>query len=160
MATASKAPAAVLDASFVVGFCAKEANKFVGIQAKLDFYAANGWELYAPGVLSGEVMYALCKKRTEQGMPEKDYDDAVLVFTALMQDILPPPRGEVAILARANEIQDGYGCSRTSDSFYIALAEHLQTLGTAELATTDAGMKTQAQSKAPSVIVDLLPVSP
>lgn len=160
MEQASNAPAAVLDASFLVGFCAKESNKFARIKAKLDFYAANGWELYSPGVVAAEVMYALCKKRTEQDMPEDDYRAAVEVFTALMADIHPPPGGEVAILGRAEEIQAGYGCSRMSDSFYLALAERLHTLGRAELATTDTGMKKQAQAKAPLVIVELLPVSP
>lgn len=157
---ASNVSAAVLDASFLVGFCAKESNKFTPIKTRLDFYAANGWVLFAPGVVVGEVMYVLCKKRAEQGMPEKDYRAAVDVFVALMKDIHPPPDGEAALIGRAEQIQDGYGCSRMSDAFYLALAERLQVRGRAELATTDAGMKKQAEAKTPTVTVELLPVTP
>ena len=160
MEPATDVSVAVLDASFIVGFCAKEPNKFPGIKAKLDFYAMNGWLLFAPGVVSGEVMYAFCKKRTEEGMPDDEYRNAVAVFAELMKDIHPPPDGEASLIGQVEEIQEGYGCSRTSDGFYLALAERLQTVASVELATTDAGMKKQAQAKAPSVIVQLLPVTP
>jgi predicted nucleic acid-binding protein len=156
----SNVSAAVLDASFLVGFCAKESNKFPQIKTKLDYYAANGWLLFAPGVTAGEVMYALCKKRTEDGLSDDDYRAAVNVFATLMSEIHPTPGGEASLIGRAEQIHQGYGCSRMSDAFYLALTERLQSFGTAELATTDHGMKTQAHARAPLVRVDVLPVTP
>ena len=160
MVPAADVSVAVLDASFIVGFCAKEPNKFPRIKAKLDFYAAGGWLLFAPGVVSGEVMYALCKKRTDEGLPEDEYRNAVAVFAELMKEVHPPPDGEASLVRQVGAIQDGYGCSRMSDAFYLALAERLQTQATVEVVTTDAGMRKHAATRTPSVNVELLPVTP
>lgn len=63
--TPAKNPAAVLDACFAVGLCAREADKFATTVAKLQAYAAAGWEFHAPNAFIGEVLYVLCKKVDE-----------------------------------------------------------------------------------------------
>lgn len=65
---------------------------------------------------------------------------------------------EAALISRAKEIQDGYGCSRSTDSLHIALAEELVNSGLAEILTFDAGLINQAAKNAPSVKVNLLQV--
>src|SRR5271166_3204870 len=53
--------------------------------------------------------------------------------------------------------RSGYGCSRSADGIYIALAEDLTARGTAELVTFDTGMPNQVAANAPAVTVRLLP---
>lgn len=57
------------------------------------------------------------------------------------------------LVTRAVEIRKTYGCSRSSDSLYIALAESLAGNHSVEIFTLDAGMTNQAAKNAPSVVV-------
>ncbi len=154
---ANKPPSAVVDASLVVGFCAREADKYGNAKARLEFYALNGWQLFAPGVLTGEVIYVLCAKLQKGEITQAEHDQAVQDFTDLMAVVNPPPRGEASLVLRAEQIRLSYGCSRANDSFYLALAEQLRVDGEAEVATFDSGMKNQAQSNSPTVAIELLP---
>ena len=86
------------------------------------------------------------------------YEKAVEDFNDYMAVILTPPAGDVPFIKRASEIRKSYGCSRTSDAIYIALAEELSQNGSVELLTFDAGMVNQAAKNAQSVKVNLLPV--
>lgn len=73
-----------------------------------------------------------------------------------MTSIYPPPNGDRSLIARAERIGADYGCSRSADGIYIALAEELsQTRPTAHL-TFDKELPAQAAQNAPTVIVQLL----
>lgn len=155
---ASKPPAVVVDANLVIGLCAKEANKYSKAKAKLEYYATNGWRLFAPGVVVGEVLYVLCKKQFDGIITAAEYAQAVQDFVALMSKIDPPPLGDASLVARAEQIRANYGCARASDAIYLALAEQLKVDGAAEVVTFDEGMKLQAAANAPTVDVELLEV--
>lgn len=118
-----------------------------------------GWRFYAPGVVISETLYILCQKLQSGSLTAADYDFAIQRFNNLMRGVLPPPQGDPSLVLRAAQIGRGYGCSRSSDSIYIALAEQLTTLGAGELATFDTGIKNHAADAAPTVVVRLLPVA-
>jgi predicted nucleic acid-binding protein len=70
--------------------------------------------------------------------------------------ISPPPGGDAAPAYRAEQIRGSYGCSRSADGLYIALAEKLAQANLTELVTFDAGMQQQSAVAAPNVTVRLL----
>jgi predicted nucleic acid-binding protein len=152
-------PAAVVDACFVIGLCAKEDNKYTAAKAKLDDYANKGWQLFAPGILIGEVLFVLCRKlNDESALDSAEYALALSSFIALMNEIKPPPKGDSSLIQRADQIRNSYGCSRANDAIYLALAEQLTTDRKVELVTFDGGMKNHALKNTPSVDIALLPV--
>ena len=57
---------------------------------------------------------------------------------------------ETALIKRAVEIRGSYGCSRSSDGIYIALAEELSKTRTTEILTFDQGFKNQLINNAPT----------
>ncbi len=120
-----------------------------------DFYAKNGWEFFAPNVIVGEVMFALCHKLAAGVLTEAEYEKAVESFLNLMKSIVTP-NDETDFVERAVEIRASYGCSRSSDSLYIALAEDLVKIRTVELLTFDKGMVNQAAKNAPTVTIKVL----
>ena len=65
---------------------------------------------------------------------------------------------DATLIKRAFEIQQSYGCSRSADSIYIALAEHLAKTRTVEIVTFDGGLVNQAAKNAPTVKINVLPV--
>ena len=71
-----------------------------------------------------------------------------------MKFIQTPP--DAQFIKRAKEIQNSYGCSRSADSIYIALAEDLAKTRTVELLTFDKGMLNQAAKNAPTVTIKVL----
>lgn len=73
-----------------------------------------------------------------------------------MQGILPPPRGDASLITRAEEVRSGYGCSRSADGIYIALAEELARQGPTNLLTFDQDLENQAKQNAPTVSVHLI----
>jgi predicted nucleic acid-binding protein len=151
-------PAVVVDANVSIAVCAREQDKLATAEAAINDYAAKGWTFYAPNVIVGEVLFALCKKLQDGSLTQTDYDDAVESFSEQMQMILPPPGGEASLIARAKEIRSGYGCSRSSDSIYIALTEELTKRGSAEFLTFDGDTVNQIAKNALTVKVNLLPI--
>ena len=73
-----------------------------------------------------------------------------------MQQLKLDPIGDSSLLTRAEQICQGYGCSRSADTFYIALAEQLAHQGTTELITFDVDQSKMAAAFAPIVSVRLL----
>ena len=116
----------------------------------------NGVLFYAPGALIAEVLYILCKKRQEGLLSEESYREAIENLQDQMRGCFPSPRGDSALIARAEEIHNGYGCSHSTDSIYIALAEELAKTNDVELLTFDKGLEKQVAKKAPSVKARLL----
>jgi len=51
-----------LDANLIIGFCAKEPDKHSVVTAELARFAADGAQVFAPGVIVSEVLFVLCKK--------------------------------------------------------------------------------------------------
>jgi predicted nucleic acid-binding protein len=98
----------------------------------------------------------LCGKEQRGTLVTADYVQAIMDLEDFLRGIQPPPSGEAALIARAEAIRDGYGCSRSADAIYLALAEELARTQTAYLLTFDAGLTNQAARNASSVEVHLL----
>ncbi len=148
--------AVVIDANVLIASCAREATKLSQAEVVINEYAMNGVLFYAPGALIAEVLYILCKKQQEGVLGEESYREAIENLQDQMQAFFPSPRGDSALIARAEEIRNGYGCSHSTDSIYIALAEELAKTNDVELLTFDKGLEKQVAKKAPSVRVRLL----
>ena len=157
MSQPSNPQAIVVDANLLIAVCAREQDKLAAAEAAINDYAAKGCVFYAPNVIVGEVLFVLCRKLQEGSLTQPDYDDAIESFAEQMQVILPPPSGETSLIARAKEIRSGYGCSRSSDSLYIALTEELTRRAAAEFLTFDGDTVNQIARNAPTVKVNLLP---
>jgi predicted nucleic acid-binding protein len=157
-APASRAPAVTLDASVVIGYCAKEPTKYSKAKAELERYSNDGWDFGAPGVLLSEALYVLCGKLLNNELSVAEHLLAVKNLEQLMLAVKGPPTGEAALVARAEKIRANYGCSRSADSIYLALAEELTGLGPAEIVTFDGSMANQAAANAPTVRVKHLSI--
>lgn len=147
--------AVVIDASILVSISSKEAATFLIAENAFDIYAKNGWEFFAPNVVVGEVIFALCHKLAAGVLTKAEHEKAVESLLNLMKNISTPD-DETNLVKRAVEIRKSYGCSRSSDGLYIALAEDLANTRTAELLTFDRGMINQAAKNAPTVTVKVL----
>ncbi len=157
MSQPSDTGAVVIDVNVLLGICTKEPKEQTAKAALAD-YATRNWTFYAPGVVLGEFLFIACQKLQSGALTQAEYETAIEAFKKQMKAILPPPSGDGSLIQRAKEIQSGYGCSRSADCLYLALAEELAKSGAAELVTFDAGMVNQAAKNSPSVIVNLLPV--
>lgn len=145
----------VIDASMLVSIASKEAGTYLVAKNAFDSYAMNGWEFFAPSVIVGEVVFALCQKLAAGILTEPEYEQAVESFLDYMT-FIETPDNESSLVKRAVEIRENYGCSRSSDSLYIALAEDLAKTRKVELLTFDKGMVNQAAKNAPTVLVKVL----
>jgi hypothetical protein len=105
-----------------------------------------------------EALYGLCRKLQSGILTPLQHGRTVQRLLVGTAGILPPPSGDLALIERAEQIRGSYGCSRSADGLYIALAEQLAQSGPAELVTFDAGMLPQAATAAPTVTVRLLTV--
>jgi len=146
----------VIDASVVIPLCSREAQTYAVALAQMRLYQSSGAVAYGPGVLVAEALFGLCRKLANGVLTPEQHGRAIRHLQVRMRGILPPPNGDASLTARAEEIRGSYGCSRSADGLYIALAEQLAQTGPAELVTFDAGMATQAAAVAPSVVVRLL----
>ena len=104
------------------------------------------------------MIFILCQKLADGSITKLEYEKAVKAFKYYLGFISLSPNGEASLLDRAIEIRDGYGCSRSSDGLYIALAEELSTTYDTEIVTFDKGFINQAAKNAPTVKVNLLTV--
>jgi predicted nucleic acid-binding protein len=148
--------AVVIDANILVSISSKEPT-YTTAEKALAEYALKNWAFYAPGVIVGECLYALCQKLQGGVITDAKYKTAIVILKGHVAAILPPPSGEASLIERATEIQRGYGCSRSADGLYIALAEELAKNGEAEFLTFDKAAVNQAATHAPTVKVSLLP---
>ncbi len=148
--------AVVIDANIVIAVSSKEAGRDAAATAELTKYASLGYEWFAPGTIVSETLYILCGKLNSGVLSPADYATAVQTFARMMNSILPPPDGDAALVLRAEQIGSGYGCSRSADAIYIALAEQLAFTRPTVLLTFDKGLPRQAARHAPTVKVHLL----
>jgi predicted nucleic acid-binding protein len=162
MATAAKSnpPHLTIDANVLIALCSNEIDKYAIAHKELTQYAQAGYQFYAPGVIVAESLYVLCKKLEDNSLSPGDHAAAVADLSAYMGMILPPPNGDSSLVTRAEQIRQGYGCSRSADGLYIALTEELTAKGVTEILTFDAGMENQAKTNAPTVKVRTLVPAP
>jgi len=149
-------PSVTLDASFVIGLCAKEPGKYGKAQVELRQRVSSGCSLFAPHLLVMEAAFVLCGKLQGGTLTLTEHSAALANLHATLARINFLPNGDGALLARAEQLRQGYGCSRSADGFYIALAESLAATGPSELLTFDVGQQKQAIAHAPTVTVTLL----
>lgn len=138
----------VVDASVMVAVCSREAGRYEDVEDLLERHADRFGTLYAPGVLMAEVLFALCRKLQAGDATPEQHGDSIRAFVAYAAAILPPPGGDHALIERAEQIREGFGCSRSADGLYLALAEVLARQGDAVLVTYDLGMVQQAAAVA------------
>lgn len=150
--------ALVIDANIAIASCAREVDKATKANAELSRYAGLGLTWYAPGVIVSETLYILCGKVQRGELTPAEHTLAVQDFDALMTAVMPPPNGDASLIARAEQIRMGYGCSRSADGLYIALAEELSQTQTTYLLTFDGDLQKQAARNAPAVNIHLLTV--
>lgn len=148
--------AVVVDANIAIAITAPEVDREIVATAELSNYVAQGYEWYAPGAIATETLYALCQKYQAGLLTASEYEKAVSAFETLMGSLLPPPDGEDRLIRRAYEIAASYGCRRSADAVYIALAEELTKTRTTVLLTFDQDLQKQAAKHAPTVTVRLL----
>lgn len=148
--------AIVIDTNVLIAICARETGRLTKADTALNDYARRGWKFHAPGVLISEVLYVLCGKVQNGLLTATEYEEAIESFQDQMQAIFPPPHGDASLIQRAKEIRDSYGCSRATDSIFIALAEKLTQEGPTRLLTFDQALENQVKQNAPTVIVHLL----
>jgi hypothetical protein len=124
--------------------------------SELGRYASLGYIWFAPGVAVAETLYILCGKFAAGLLSATEYDDAINLLEATMRDVFPPPSGDKSLIRRSADINNGFGCSRSADGIYIALAEQLARTTPTVLLTFDQGLPKQAARNAPTVNVQLL----
>jgi predicted nucleic acid-binding protein len=155
MPQTTKVGIVILDANILIALCAKEPKQATAEKA-LKNYANDGWEFYAPNIIVAEVLFILCQKHQGGTLTNKAYEEAIDNLQDQMKAITTV--SDATLIKRAFEIQQSYGCSRSADSIYIALAEHLAKSCTVEIVTFDSGLVNQAAKNASSVKVNVLPV--
>ena len=150
--------AVVPDANILIALCTKEDLTFQIAEKAFDKYVQDGCEFFAPNIIVAEVLYVLCGKLAQGILTASEHEKAVEFFTDYMSAVSLPENGESSLIKRAEEIRETYGCSRASDSLYIALAEELTKTRPTELLTFDKGFVNQAAKNAPTVQINLLTI--
>ncbi len=150
--------ALVIDANITIAVAAKESGKKTKALAEMVRYAQLGYTWFAPSVIIAETLYILCGKKQRGELSAIAYATAIAGFQTTMTSINPPPNGDRALIARAEQIADSYGCSRSADGLYIALAEELSHTRPTILVTFDQGMPNQAARNAPTVTIQILTI--
>jgi predicted nucleic acid-binding protein len=146
----------VLDASFIIGYCAREPAKYAKAQAELDRYTNDRASFFAPGVAIAECLFVFCKQLKDGLLTTTEHAQAVQSLEALMRAVGPPPNGEYSLISRAEKIRGSYSCRHSNDCLYLALTDQLSSGGAAELVTFDSDMKSLAQANVPALNVNLL----
>ena len=152
----SRSEAVVVDANIAIAMCAKEDKKEAVAAAEIARYSSRGCDFYAPGVIVTETLYILCQQLQSGLLTPAEHAQAVGDFDILMSRVLPPPRGDASLIKRAEELRAGYGCSRSADGVYIALAEQLAQTMTTTLLTFDKALSAQVAANSPTIKVHLL----
>jgi predicted nucleic acid-binding protein len=153
----SSPSAVVVDANVLIALCAHEAVHYASAVTQMRQYRRAGYLAFAPGVVISESLYALCRKLQSGLIASAQHARAIQHLSLRMRGILPPPNGDAALIERAEQVRGSYGCSRSADGLYIALAEELTRTRPTELVTFDGAMPAHVALTAPTVTVRLLP---
>lgn len=103
-----------------------------------------------------EVLFVLCRKLSDGSLTAAAYAEGIELLKDHLAELLPPPRGDAALVQRARAIQTGYSCLHSADCLYVALTEELAASGAAEFVTFDKRVVNVAAKNAPAVKVNLL----
>ncbi len=158
MTPTTNPPAIVIDSNVLIGICAKEKDKHQTAETAVEDYLTKGYEFFAPNVIVSEVIFVLCQKLSNGLLIQTEYDKAIESFKNYLSFIIFTPNGKADLVDRAIETIRGYGCSRSSDGLYIALAEEVSKNYDTKLLTFDKGIINQVAKNAPTVKVHLLPI--
>lgn len=148
--------AVVVDANVAIAIACKETGRAVVATQFLSQQLRAGYRLFAPGAIVVETLFVLCRKQASGVLSPSDYAAAVNRFDRFVQRVLPPPSGDNSLVLRGEQIVATYGCSRSADGIYIALAEALSVQYPTVLAIFDADMPKQAAKNAASVTIRVL----
>lgn len=148
--------AIVLDASVAIAIAAKEAGREPMVLAELARYSQLGYSWFAPGVIIAETLYVVCGKKQRGELSGADYVTAISSFKKTVTSIIARPDGDWSLIARAEQIVAGYGCSHSADGIYIALAEDLAATRPTVLLTLYDVMSKQAARNAATINVQAL----
>lgn len=148
--------AVVVDANVVLAICSHEKLTYQKALTAFEEYANKGWEFYAPGVLTAEVLFVLCRKLVDGILSEAEHRQSVEAFTILSSSIKNPENGDKTLISAAEKIRGSYGCSRMSDSLYLAYAQELSAHRKVEILTFDNGLINHAANCAASFTVRVL----
>jgi predicted nucleic acid-binding protein len=157
MSQPSSSGAVVIDANILISLCTKEPLTFNQSNTAFNDYGQWGWAYHAPNVIVAEAMFIFCRKLQDGQLTEIEHAESIEFLQDYLALITMPNGGDASLLPRAEEVRSGYGCTRSADGLYIALAEELAKQGPAEILTLDAGYVNQVAKNAPSVKVNLLP---
>ena len=146
----------VIDANVLIAIALKEAGRVTLASAEIAAYAAKSYIAFVPGVLVSEFLYVVCQKFQAGSLSALDHAIGIQAFQVITGSFSSLSGGDLPLVGRANQISAGYGCSRSADAIYIALAEELAKTGPTTLLTFDRGVQTQAKIHAPGVTVHLL----
>lgn len=146
----------VIDASFMIGICARERDKHDQARTLLEEYQDSHCRLYAPGVMLTECCFVLCKKKRDGEIGAADHTLAVESLIMSMKGVSPTPCNESDLIRRADFFAEPYGCNFVNDSMYLALAEYLSLSGPTDLLTFDKKMHDRATNLAPAIRSRLL----
>lgn len=153
----SPAGAVVVDANIPIAIVANEPGA-PKASAAITRHLSNAYELYAPGVITAEVLFVLCRKLKEGLLTPAEHAQAVEDFELFMRIMKSPPGGEGSLVRRADSVRGAYACRRSADGIYIALAEELDATIATVLLTFDEDLAKQTTRYAPAVTVDFLTV--
>lgn len=156
MNLAASADATVLDANVLIAICCKEESTYEAAETVFRAYAEDGRSFFAPNVIVAEVLFVLCRKLVDGVLTEAEHALATKVFESLMSAVTTPETGDSELIAKAHEIRGSFGCSRMSDSLYIAYASELASQQTVEMLTFDKGLVNHAETYSSSLTVRLL----
>lgn len=148
--------AVVVDANVVLAICSHEKLTYQKALTAFEEYANKGWEFYAPNVLTAEVLFVLCRKLADGVLSEAEHKSSIEAFTILSSSIKNPENGDQALISSAEKIRGSYGCSRMSDSLYLACAQELATRCNVEIVTFDNGLVNQAANCSTAITIRLL----
>lgn len=158
MSPKNKPLAVIPDANVIISLCAREKGTYPTAKTAVDDYIKKGYEFFAPEVIVSEVIFVLCHKLTAGELTQSTHEKAIETLKDYMSFISAAPNGEASLIDRSIEIRSGYGCSRSSDGLYIALAEEMSSAYEIEILTFDKGMINQTAKNAPTVTINLLPI--
>lgn len=148
--------AVVVDANVVLAICSHENLTYKKALTAFEDYAKDGWEFHAPNVLTAEVLFVLCRKLADGVLSKAEHDSSIEAFTILAGSIRNPENGDGTLISSASKIRGSYGCSRMSDSLYLAYAQELAANRKVEILTFDNGLINHAANCSATFTVRVL----
>ena len=94
----------------------------------MDEYTEAGCRFYVPGAIISEVLFVLCRKLAQGILTANEHQKAIQSFLTYSQTLRSSPHGDMALIARADQLRGVADCRSAADGLYIALAEELSKI--------------------------------